>query len=166
MIKPIKYVCYSAITLALLIPHVATQAQDLPSLTWSDRLSKETTDGEVVEAAPYAKIGTIRLSRFSQMQALTLQDTLTIGEGDDVETLFVFRAWQGGASQGEQLMLVTASSDGIDVIGPYKQDFEKLTLKPEIGEFGPIFELYGADKDESLARLEYFNGQLLALRDE
>lgn len=161
MIKFVKYVCYSAIVLALLIPHVATQAQDLPSLTWSDRMSKETTDGEILETAPYVEFGTIRLSRFSQMQSLALQDTLQTENSDEV--LHVFRAWQGGASQSEQLMLVTTSEQGIDVIGPHTQDFENIVIKPASGDFGPIFELYGADANTPIERLEYFDGQLINL---
>ncbi|WP_162651902.1 hypothetical protein [Lentilitoribacter sp. Alg239-R112] len=163
--KSVKYLYYAAIALSLLIPQHAAHALDLPGLTWSDRVSKETADGDIEEVAPYVELGIIRLSRFSQMQSLTLQDTLTIGDGDDVETLFVFRAWQGGASQGEQLMLVTASASGVDVIGPYEQDFEKLVVIQPTGDFGPIFELVGADKEKPLARLEYFDGQLIKLVD-
>lgn len=156
-----KLLYCAAIALALLIPQFAAHAQDLPGLTWSDRVSKETADGEIMETAPYVEFGTIRLSRFSQMQSLTLQETLATSDADNVETLFVFRAWQGGASQGEQLMLVTASTDGVDVIGPYEQDFESLTTIPSTIASGPIFELYGADKKKLLARLEYFDGQLI-----
>ncbi|MEW7007445.1 hypothetical protein [Lentilitoribacter sp. EG35] len=158
-----KYVYYIAIVTALFIPQFVANAQDLPGLVWSDRVSKETADGDIKETAPYVEIGTIRLSRFSQMQSLTLQDTMTVGSDDEVETLFVFRAWQGGASQGEQLILVTASPNGVDVIGPFAQDFETVTITPATADFGPIFELYGADVDKPIARLEYFDGQLIEI---
>lgn len=158
-----QYTYYFAIFLALFVPQIVAKAQDLPGLIWSDRVSKETTDGDILETAPYVEIGTVRLSRFSQMQALTLQDILTIGEGDDVETLFVFRAWQGGASQGEQLMLVTASQKGVDVIGPFEQGFETMKIRPATVDFGPVFELYGADKNKPIERLEYFDGQLIEI---
>lgn len=165
MIKKTIYINYATIAFALLIPQFATNAQNLPGLTWSDRVSTEMADGEILETAPYVEIGTIRLSRFSHMQALTLQDTLTIGDGDDVETLFVFRAWQGGASQGEQLMLVSTSSQGVDVIGPYSQDFESLIIVSPKDGLGSIFKLYGTDKDRPMTRLEYFDGQLIKINE-
>ncbi|MEO9457419.1 MAG: hypothetical protein ABJE63_11290 [Lentilitoribacter sp.] len=160
MIKHSKYFCYSAIVLALQIPQLA-DAQGLPDLIWSDRISTKTADGEIKETGLYVEIGTIRLNRFSQMQALILQDTLSVGDDDDVETIFVFRAWQGGASQGEQLMLVTTSAQGVDIIGPHSQDFENLVVISPKDDRGPIFELVGADKEMLLARLEYFDGQLI-----
>lgn len=157
----IKHLYFSAIILALLIPQVSTQAQDLQGINWSDRISEETTDGEIIETPPIVEIGTIRLSRFSQMQSLTLQETIQIGDGEATEALYIFRAWHGGASQGEQLMLVTTSNQGVDVLGPYPQDFEKLVVKSASSEFGPIFELYGADMNAPLAQIEYFDGELI-----
>ncbi len=165
MLKPIKHFCYAAIVTSLLFPQVPAYAQDLPSLIWSDRVSLETTDGEIKETAPIVEIGTVRLSRFSQMRSVTLQHTVMIGEGDDAEALFAFRVWQGGASQGEQLMLVTVSALGVDVIGPYQQDFESFEIRPTKGDMVPIFELHGIDKNKPLARLEYFDGQLIKLID-
>lgn len=159
--KQIKYAYYAAITLALCIPQLSVHAQDLPGLIWSDRVSKEVSDGEIIERAPYVEIGTIRLSRFSQMQSLVLQETTVVGEGDDIETLYIFRAWQGGASQGEQLMLVTISEQGVDVIGPYEQNFEKLVVVPAKDDLGPIFELFTNDTNDLPVKLEYFEGQLI-----
>lgn len=161
MLEKIKYASYFAMVVALAIPHFAVHAQDLPAMVWSDRVANETSDGDIVETAPFVEIGTVRLSRFSQMQSLELQETLRTGKGDEV--LHVFRAWQGGASQGEQLMLVTTSEKGLDVIGPHEQDFESMFINPASGDFGPIFELYGADTNKPLERLEYFDGQLIQL---
>lgn len=164
MFKRIKFFYYAAIIIALCVPHAATFAKELASLTWSDRVSRETTDGDIIDTSPFVEIGTIRLSRFSQMQSLTLQETIQIGDGDDTETLYIFRAWQGGAGQGEQLMLVTASAKGLDVIGPYEQNFEKLFVLPAVDDFGLIFELYGTDKNEPLKKIEYLDGQLINLK--
>lgn len=159
-----KYPVFKFLIVAsIAFPAIFSQAQDLSGLTWSDRVSKETADGGIVETPPIVEIGTIRLSRFSQMRSLNLQETIDIGSGADKETLYVFRAWQGGASQGEQLMLVTTSKQGVDIIGPHPQDFEKLIIKPANSEFGPIFELYGADKNKPIIALEYFDGQLIEL---
>lgn len=161
MLKKMKYTSYVAMAIALFIPQFAVQAQDLPAIIWADRVAKETNDGGIVESAPFVEIGTVRLSRFSQMQFLSLQETLQTGNGDEV--LHVFRAWRGGASQGEQLMLVTTSKFGVDVIGPYPQDFETLNIVSAKGGYGPIFELFGADANKPLVRLEYFSGQLIEI---
>lgn len=131
------------------------------ALTWSDRITKETSDGEIVDTQPFVKIGSVGFSRFADMQRIHLHQTLRIESGEDIETLYVFTVWQGGASQGEQLMLVSVSENGVDVIGPYEQDFETLVVKPATSEFGPRFELIGAGSKNSLAKLEYFDGQLL-----
>lgn len=163
MFRTLKYISYAAMAIALVVPQIPAFAQDLPAMTWSDRIAKETSDGSIVETPPMVKIGSISLSRFSQMQSLSLHDTLDISKGDDVERLFVFRAWQGGASQGEQLILVTVSSSGVDIIGPHNQGFETMTIKTPANDVGPVFELYGAKEDKPIARLEYFSGQLIEI---
>lgn len=137
----------------------ATQANESYNLSWSDRVSEEQADGTIVDTAPFVHLGNLRLSRFSQMQSLQFQETIATGDGD--EKLHVFTAWQGGASQGEQLMLVTTSKDGIDVIGPHEQDFETMEVVPASADRGPTFLLYGAG-DGPIATLEYFSGQLIA----
>ncbi|MBG6209244.1 hypothetical protein IWQ49_003915 [Labrenzia sp. EL_126] len=160
---PKKYIFYAALAAALLFPLSAVHAKELPGLTWSDRTSKETADGDIKETPPHVEIGGIRLSRFSQMQALALEDTLTIRGDETPETLYVFQAWQGGASQGEQLMLLSVSSSGVDIIGPYPADFESLKIKPASADTGPVFDLCGPDSQVPSTSLEYFDGQLLKL---
>lgn len=130
-------------------------------LKWSDRVTVETADGDLVDTAPFVKIGPVALSRFALMQRLTLHETLFLQGPTGPRTLYAFRAWQGGAGQGEQLMLVTSRPDGVDVIGPVDPAFETLKILPPLEDTGPVFEFYGEDTKTPLARLEYISGQLL-----
>lgn len=150
----------SLLFVLLCIAPVLAQATELPSLTWSDRITIENADGSLVETPPSVQIGGVSLSRFTRMQNVALEQSLTLVEE---ETIFVFRVWQGGASQGEQLMLVTLSKEGADVVGPHPADFETLKILPQSGDLGPVFEVFGSDPSVPVARLEYFDGQLLEL---
>lgn len=104
MFNRIKLLYSAVFIVALCVPQAATFAEDLADLTWSDRISKETTGGDIVDTPPFVEIWNVRLSRFSQLQALNLQTIINVGSGEDKESLYVFRTGQGGASQGEQLM--------------------------------------------------------------
>ncbi|MES0885315.1 hypothetical protein [Roseibium sp. SCP14] len=155
----------SAALLSVLVglASVQTEAADSETVTWSDRITTEKANGDLVDVPPFVRIGNLPLSRFAQMQSLDLHDTLKIDSGDGTETLFVFRAWQGGASQGEQLMIVSLSPAGLDVLGPYPEDFETVKVRGATPETGPVFELYRADPSIPFRSLEYLNGQLLRL---
>jgi hypothetical protein len=154
-----------AVVLSVLggMPTGQTEAADGVSLVWSDRITTEKAGGELVDMPPFVRIGDLHLSRFAQMQSLDLHDTLKIESVDGTETLFVFRAWQGGASQGEQLMIVSLSPAGLDVLGPYPEDFETVKVRVPTPQTGPVFELYRADPSIPFRSLEYLNGQLLKL---
>lgn len=155
----LKYNYYTVIFVALIIPQIFTIANAENLLTWSDRKDIETEDRGWIEDAPFVKIGGLGLSRFANMQRIELQNTLKIEDGDGFETLYVFRVWQGGATQGEQLMLVSLKASGVDIIGPYEQDFETLEIGHLNSESAPEFYLKGGD-GEVLAALEYYVGQL------
>jgi len=128
------------------------------TLTWSDRVSEETSDGEIVDTAPFVKLGSIAFSRFTDMQAIALETSLKLP--DTSETLHVFRVWQGGASQGEQLMLLSVSEIGVDVIGPHEQDFEVFEITMDKETNSPVF-LLKSDNGVVLAKLGYFSGMLV-----
>ncbi|MES0809299.1 hypothetical protein ABLO27_07460 [Roseibium sp. SCPC15] len=148
---------------SLLFAHSLALAAEQPALTWSDRVTVEQESGDLVDTPPIVQVGEISLSRFSQMQSVTLQETLKVDAYDGPETVYVFKVWQGGASQGEQLMLVTLSQQGLDILGPHETDFETLKVIPSEGNAGPVFELFRADTASPLVRLEYFTGQLIEL---
>ncbi len=126
---------------------------------WSDRVSVETDDGKIIDTPPFVSVKGVRLARFALMQSLKLHSTLSVESGEDVETLIVFRAWQGGTSQGEQLMLVSLSTGGLDIIGPHASEFETMEIVPANDDQGPLFLLYG-DEDGPHTALEYVAGQL------
>mgnify|MGYP000294784239 CR=1 FL=1 len=114
----------------------------LPDVTWESRWTEETSNGDLVDHPPFVAVNDVRLSRFSEMQSVTWRDTLTIDQDEDgIEKLYVFTVWQGGASQGEQLMALSICAEGIDVIGPYAQDFERLEIAQTNAESAPEFRL-------------------------
>ena len=94
------------------------------------------------------------MARVQEVKVLQLRNP------SGAETLHVFRVWQGGASQGEQLMLVSLSDSGVGVIGPLQDEFDDMEIVPANTEEGPLFMLYGAG-DGPLAVYEYFNGQMI-----
>jgi hypothetical protein len=130
-------------------------------VSWESRYSEEKADGEIIDHPPFVSVNDVRLSSFSNMQSVTWRNTLTIDHGDmGFEELFVFTVWQGGASQGEQLMLLSVMENGIEVIGPYGQDFEKLEIDHVNSESAPEFSLIGAD-GLALDLLHYVSGQFV-----
>ena len=155
--------------LAILLGNLDAKAEEmgsLPDVTWESRWTEETSNGDLVDHPPFVAVNDVRLSRFSEMQSVTWRDTLTIDQDEDgIEKLYVFTVWQGGASQGEQLMLLSVKPQGIAVIGPYKQDFEKLEIGHINSEGAPEFDLIGADENNPLASLWYADGELLEFVD-
>ncbi|WP_420408277.1 hypothetical protein [Hoeflea sp.] len=124
----------------------AARADSLPEVTWESRWTEETADGELIEHPPFVAVNDVRLYRFAEMQSVTWRDTLTIDHDEDgIETLYVFTVWQGGASQGEQLMLLSVKPQGIAVLGPYPQDFETLQIGHTNSESAPEFRLLAGD---------------------
>ena len=159
---PVSRICYGVfLALGLLIVSGrAMAAEILPVVTWESRWTEETKSGDFKDHPPFVVVNDVRLYRFSEMQSVTWRDTLTIDHGDaGIEKLYVFTIWQGGASQGEQLMLLSVKPHGIAVIGPYKQDFEKLEIGHFNSDSAPEFSLIGADK-EAVARVDYVLGEL------
>ena len=131
--------------LAILLGNLDAKAEEmgsLPDVTWESRWTEETSNGDLVDHPPFVAVNDVRLSRFSEMQSVTWRDTLTIDQDEDgIEKLYVFTVWQGGASQGEQLMALSICAEGIDVIGPYAQDFERLEIAQTNAESAPEFRL-------------------------
>jgi hypothetical protein len=146
----------------LLLSVSVSMAETLPKVSWENRVSTETANGDIVDQPPYVSVNDIRLRAFSDMQSINLQQMLTIDHGDyGLETLHVFTVWQGGASQGEQLMLLSITSNGILVVGPHDQDFESVRVNQINSDSAPSFDLIGADASKPLARLDYFDGRLI-----
>ena len=133
-------------------------AGDLLALNWSDRTTIEKEDGTLVDSAPFVSIGNVQFSRFAQMQTVQLHQSVAQTGYEGEETIHVFRVWQGGASQGEQLMLVTVSQTGIDVIGPHPSEFEELKIEAATKERGAMFNLI--QSNNVTVKIEYFAGQL------
>ncbi len=104
-------------------------AADWPTMDWKSRWSEETNDGEITDYPPFVAVDGVRLHRFSEMQSIAYQGVFLVEHGElETERLHIFTVWQGGASQGEQLMAVSIRQTGIDIMGPYGQDFEKLRI--------------------------------------
>lgn len=146
-------------------------ADDL-RLSWSDMAFSTDADGTYIETPPNVSLSTIsqplntiRFAKFSKMRRVELHDRFNTVTGyDDIdETVYVFRVWQGGATQGEQLMLLTVSDYGVAVIGPHPQDFETLTLQKKNVSKGVIFAMFGGDPNVALARTEYLDGEFIDL---
>lgn len=135
--------------LAFLLGNLDAKAKDmgsLPEVTWESRWTEETADGELIDHPPFVAVNDVRLSRFAEMQSITWRDTLTIDHDEDgIETLYVFTVWQGGASQGEQLMLLSVRPQGVAVLGPFPQDFETLQIGHTSSESAPEFRLLAGD---------------------
>jgi hypothetical protein len=152
----------AALLLGMVMPLSAAMAETLPKVSWENRVSTETANGDIVDQPPFVSVNDIRLRAFSDMQSINLQQTLTIDHGEyGLETLHVFTVWQGGASQGEQLMLLSVTSNGILVVGPHDQDFESVRVNQVNSDSAPSFDLIGADASKPLARLDYFDGRLI-----
>ena len=104
-------------------------AEERPTIEWKTRWSEEASGGEIIDNLPFVAVDGVRLHRFSEMQSIAYQGEFLIELGEyGTERLHVFSVWQGGASQGEQLMAVSIRQTGIDIIGPHGQDFEKLRI--------------------------------------
>ncbi|MFK7844276.1 MAG: hypothetical protein AB8G77_03170 [Rhodothermales bacterium] len=138
----------------------STQAAELPVLEWENRDVVEKADGDYTETPPFVSVNGVRLKRFSQMQLIALEELVYIEDSDEPEKLYVFRVWQGGASQGEQLMLVSLSQGGLIVIGPHEQEFEALFIDRTGNEDLPLISLKDGDNTE-LAKFLYIDGQLI-----
>ena len=149
------------LALALSLGIVTSALASDYDIDWKDGALVEQSDGSAEIDPPFVKINGVALSRFAQMYRVELHETIDADGLDGAEKVYVFRIWQGGASQGKQLMLVTTSKAGIDVIGPHEQDFETMEVVPANADQGPLFLLYG-DGDGPIATLEYFSGQLIA----
>ncbi|WP_428526061.1 hypothetical protein [Roseibium sp.] len=140
-------------TPALLLAHDYT-------LQWSDGTLIENNAEYAEFQAPYVKINGVELSRFAHMTRVEELRKLKVPGIEGSEDVHVFQVWQGGASQGLQLMAVTLSDVGVDVIGPLEPDFETIEIVDHNGDQGPLFRLYSADTN-SVAIYEYFDGQML-----
>lgn len=137
---------------------VAGLAADWPTVSWQSRWSEETTNGDIVDHPPFVAVDNVRLSRFSEMQSVTYRDELLIDHGEDgLELLYVFTVWQGGASQGEQLMALSIRAEGIDVIGPYAQDFEQLEISQINADSAPEFRIL-TEEGEPIETVYFYAG--------
>lgn len=146
------------------LPGSALAGETLAKVTWESRWTEETKGG-LIEHPPFVAVNDVRLYRFSEMQTVTWRDTLEIDHAEEgLEKLYVFTIWQGGASQGEQLMLLSVRPQGIALTGPYKQDFERLEIGHVNSESAPEFDLVGAD-GEIIASVDYVLGELLPRED-
>ena len=149
----------TTVVMLILLTGSSAVAGNPYELSWSDRITIEKADGTLVDTPPLVRIDQVQLSRFAQMQTIQLHQSLTQQGYDGEETVHAFKVWQGGASQGEQLMLVTASQTGIDVVGPYPSEFEELAIEPATQTHGIIFNLI--QSNNVTAKIEYFAGQLI-----
>lgn len=158
--KTVAWVTLTILT-SILFPILhSAYADELPILDWENRKAMESVDGDYTETPPFVSVNDIRLKRFSQMQLIALQELVHIESSDGTEKLYVFRVWQGGASQGEQLMLVSLSKGGLIVIGPHEQEFEALFIDRANDEDVPLIRLKDGDHTE-LAKFLYIDGQLI-----
>lgn len=135
-------------------------------LDWQDRTQTQQADGSMADIPPKVTINGIALSRFSSMQQMELAATLQMKGENGPEIVHVFLVWQGGATKGQQIMLLTTSNAGIDVIGPYEQEFDSLKITPARDNQGPLFMLYGGEKsagDTPFAILTYDCGKIIAV---
>lgn len=161
--EPVLSGCLALVGLlaCLLVAPSPGHAADWPAVAWESRYAEEKPDGDIIDHPPFVAVNEVRLRRFSEMQSVTFRDRLTIDHGDEGrERLYVFTVWQGGASQGEQLMLLSVRDDGVAVVGPHGQDFETLEIEMVNSESAPYFGLIGAD-GKRLGALEYFSGDLV-----
>ncbi|GKX33589.1 MAG: hypothetical protein MnENMB40S_12070 [Rhizobiaceae bacterium MnEN-MB40S] len=149
---------------AMLAVSGLANAADSPGglkVTWESRWSEEAGNGDIVDHPPFVAVNDVRLYRFSEMQSVTYRDTLRIDHGDEGdERLYVFTVWQGGASQGEQLMLLSVRNDGVAVIGPHFMEFERLTIEMVNSESAPYFAFVSAD-GAILGAVDYVHGELI-----
>ena len=133
-------------------------AAEWPTLDWKNRWSEETNDDEIIDNPPFVAVDGVRLHRFSEMQSIAYQGEFLIELGEyGTERLHVFSVWQGGASQGEQLMAVSIRQTGIDIIGPHGQNFEKLRIKRKNKQDSLEFQLL-TDEDALIDTIHYEAG--------
>lgn len=140
-------------------------AMEEPKVSWENRWSEELGSGDIINHPPFVAVNDIRLYRFSEMQTVTYRDDLLINLGEEgYERLYVFMVWQGGASQGEQLMLLSVRPGGVTIAGPHSRDFETLEIDQANPESAPVFILKGAD-GVTLEKVSYSFGELVATDD-
>lgn len=149
---------------ALLFAAPLSAYAQIYELDWRDRDMREDENGDIFGDPPFVKINGVALSRFTDMAHIDLFQTLDVDGLYGSEQVFVFTVWQGGAGQGQQIMLVTLSDAGVDLIGPHDQNFETVEIVPANADQGPLFLLYG-DGDGPIAEFEYFSGQLIELNE-
>jgi len=155
----------SSLASLLLAPAVLMATSALPlahdyTLQWRDGTLIENTAESAEFQPPYVTVNGVVLSRFAHMTRVEELRKLTVPGIDGPEDVHVFQVWQGGASQGLQLMVVTLSDVGVDVIGPLEPDFETIEIVDHTGDQGPLFRLFSADTNP-VASYEYFDGQML-----
>lgn len=155
----------SSLASLLLAPAVLMATSALPlahdyTLEWRDGALIENTAESAEFQPPYVMVNGVALSRFAHMTRVEKLRELKVSGIDGTENVHVFQVWQGGASQGLQLMVVTLSDVGVDVIGPLEPEFETIEIVDSTGDQGPLFRLYSADTNPA-ASYEYFDGQML-----